>query len=85
MKKVLLIVAAVVMSAISLSAQDLAQATETYNNGAMELQMGNNAAALEHFQNALTMAESLGDDATDLVNNCKKAICSVSLSIAKDL
>ena len=85
MKKVLLIVAAVVMSAISLSAQNLAQATETYNNGAMELQMGNNAAALEHFQNALTMAESLGDDATDLVNNCKKAICSVSLSIAKDL
>ena len=85
MKKFLLIVAAAVMSAFSVSAQDLAQATETYNNGAMELQMGNNAAALEHFQNALTMAESLGDDAADLVNNCKKAICSVSLSIAKDL
>ena len=53
MKKFLLIVAAAVMSAFSVSAQDLAQATETYNNGAMELQMGNNAAALEHFQNAL--------------------------------
>ena len=85
MKKFLLIVAAAVMSAFSVSAQDLAQATETYNNGAVVLQMGNNAAALEHFQNALTMAESLGDDAADLVNNCKKAICSVSLSNAKDL
>ena len=73
------------MSAVTVSAQDLAQATETYNNGAMELQMGNNALALEHFQNALSMAETLGDDAIDLVNNCKKAICSTSLSIAKEL
>ena len=85
MKKFLLIVAAAVMSAVTVSAQDLAQATETYNNGAMELQMGNNALALEHFQNALSMAESLGDDAIDLVNNCKKAICSTSLSMAKEL
>ena len=43
MKKFLLIVAAAVMSAVTVSAQNLAQATETYNNGAMELQMGNNA------------------------------------------
>ena len=85
MKKFLLIVVAAVMSAVTVSAQDLAQATETYNNGAMELQMGNNALALEHFQNALSMAETLGDDAIDLVNNCKKAICSTSLSIAKEL
>ena len=85
MKKFLLIVAAAVMSAVTVSAQDLAQATETYNNGAMELQMGTNALALEHFQNALSMAETLGDDAIDLVNNCKKAICSTSLSIAKEL
>lgn len=85
MKKFLLIAAAAVMSAVTVSAQDLAQATETYNNGAMELQMGNTAVALEHFKNALQMSESLGDDATDLVNNCKKAICSTSLSIAKDL
>lgn len=85
MKKFLLIAAAVVMSAVSVSAQDLAQATETYNNGAMELQMGNTAIAMEHFQNALQMAEGLGDEAIDLVNNCKKAICTTSLSLAKDL
>lgn len=85
MKKFLLFVAAAVMSAATVSAQDLAQATETYNNGAMELQMGNTAVALEHFQSALQMSESLGEEATDLVNNCKKAICSTSLSIAKDL
>lgn len=46
MKKIFLFFAAVVMTAGVMSAQDINQATEAYNNGAMELQMGNNAAAL---------------------------------------
>jgi tetratricopeptide (TPR) repeat protein len=73
------------MTAGVLSAQDINQATESYNNGAMELQMGNNAAALENFLTALTMGEALGDEGADLVANCKKAISSVKLSMAKDL
>ena len=85
MKKIFLFFAAVVMTAGVMSAQDINQATEAYNNGAMELQMGNNAAAIENFQNALTMGEALGDDAADLVANCKKAISSAYLSMAKDL
>ncbi len=85
MKKIFLFFAAVVMTAGVLSAQDINQATELYNNGAMELQMGNNGAALEYFQSALTMGEALGDEGADLVNNCKKAICSTSLGLAKDL
>ena len=85
MKKIFLFFAAVVMTAGVLSAQDINQATEAYNNGAMELQMGNNSAALENFLSALTMGEALGDEGADLVTNCKKAICSVKLSMAKDL
>lgn len=85
MKKAILFVAALAMTALTMSAQDINQATEMYNNGAMELQMGNSATALEHFQNALQAGEALGDEAADLVANCKKAICSTSLSIAKDL
>ncbi len=85
MKKIFLFFAAVVMTAGVLSAQDINQATESYNNGAMELQMGNNSAAIEYFQNALTMGEALGDEGADLVVNCKKAICSAYLSMAKDL
>ena len=50
------------MTAGVLSAQDINQATEAYNNGAMELQMGNNSAALENFLSALTMGEALGDE-----------------------
>ena len=85
MKKIFLFFAAVVMTAGVMSAQDINQATEAYNNGAMELQMGNNAAAIENFQSALTMGEALGDEGADLVANCKKAICSAYLSMAKDL
>ena len=85
MKKIFLFFAAVVMTAGVLSAQDINQATEAYNNGAMELQMGNNSAALENFLSALTMGEALGDEGADLVTNCKKAICSAYLSMAKDL
>ena len=85
MKKIFLFFAAVVMTAGALSAQDINQATESYNNGAMELQMGNNGAALEYFQSALTMGEALGEEGADLVANCKKAICSTNLAMAKDL
>ena len=85
MKKIFLFFAAVVMTAGVLSAQDINQATESYNNGAMELQMGNNSAAIEYFQSALTMGEALGDEGAELVANCKKAICSAYLSMAKDL
>ncbi len=85
MKKIFLFFAAVVMTAGVLSAQDINQALESYNNGAMELQMGNNSAAIEHFQSALTMGEALGDEGAELVGNCKKAICSAYLGSAKDL
>lgn len=84
MKKILLLCIAA-MTAFSAMAQDINQATESYNNGAMELQMGNNAAALDYFKSALTMGEALGEDGAELVNNCKKAIASTSLSMAKDL
>lgn len=85
MKKIILMFAAVIMTAGVMSAQDINQATESYNNGAMELQMGNNSAAIEYFQSALTMGEALGDEGAELVANCKKAICSAYLGMAKDL
>ncbi|MBQ8809457.1 MAG: tetratricopeptide repeat protein [Bacteroidales bacterium] len=85
MKKIILMFAAVIMTAGVMSAQDINQATESYNNGAMELQMGNNDAAIEYFQSALTMGEALGDEGAELVANCKKAICSAYLGMAKDL
>ena len=85
MKKIFLTLVAAAMTALTVSAQDIAQATENYNNGAMELQMGNKDAALNYFQTALTMAEALGDEGVDIVTNCKNTIPALLASIGKDL
>lgn len=84
MKKVLLIIATALMSAVAVSAQDMAQATETYNNGAMALQAGNNAEAIDNFKSALAMAEACGEEGAEIVNNCKEYIPKIMFSIAKD-
>lgn len=84
MKKIFLLFTAAVLSAGMASAQDINQATENYNNGAMELQMGNNEAAIGYFQAALEMAEALGDEGIDVATNCRNIIPAVYLSTAKE-
>ena len=85
MKKIFLLITAALMTAGLASAQDINEATTNYNHGATELQMGNLEAALTNFQTALEMGEAVGEPAAELVENCKSAICSVSLAIAKEL
>ena len=85
MKKILLTLAAVVMAAGFVNAQDLATATETYNNAAELLSMGKKADALASFQEALKAGEALGDEASELVANCKSVIPDLTLSIGKEL
>ena len=76
--------AAAILAAATVSAQDLEQATNTYNNGVMALQMGDNTTALDSFKQALTMAEACGESGNDVAANCKNVIPGVMLSIAKD-
>ena len=76
--------AAVAMAAGIASAQDINSVTETYNNGAMELEMGNKEAALGYFQAALTAAEALGEEGMQIADNCKSTIPVLMESIAKD-
>ena len=85
MKKFILAIAAAFMAASMASAQDMAQATELYNNGATAISMKNWTEALDCFQKALEMGKTIGADADELVANCKNAIPGVSLEIAKDL
>ena len=85
MKKIFLLIAAALMTAGVAYAQDINEATTNYNNGATELQMGNLEAAVTYFQTALQMGEALGEEAAELVANCKSAICSVTLAMAKEL
>ncbi|MFA6593204.1 MAG: tetratricopeptide repeat protein [Bacteroidales bacterium] len=85
MKKFFMIIAAVMMSAAMLSAQDLSQAVETYNNGASSLMAGDKTSALNYFQQALTLGQACGAEGEELVGNCKNAIPGVILSIGKEL
>ena len=85
MKKIFLLFTAVIMSAGVMFAQDINQATENYNNGAMELQMGNNEAAIGYFQTALEMAEALGEEGAEVATNCRNIIPAIFLSTAKDM
>lgn len=77
--------AAVAMTAGIASAQDINSVTETYNNGVMELEMGNKEAALGYFQAALSAAEALGEEGMQIADNCKNTIPVLMSSIAKDL
>lgn len=85
MKKLIATLAAAVMAVGSLSAQDLAQATELYNTGATYLSGGNFERALESFQQAYDMATALGEEGAEVAENCKSAIPEVSLNLAKNL
>ena len=85
MKKIFLLFTAAVLSAGMAFAQDINQATENYNNGAMELQMGNNEAAIGYFQAALEMAEALGEEGAEVATNCRNIIPAIYLSSAKEM
>ena len=85
MKKIILTALSLAIAAAALSAQDMATATETYNNGATALSMGDNDGALQYFRDALAQAEACGEDGAEIVANCKDIIPKISLSIAKDL
>lgn len=84
MKKIYLMLAAALMSAGIMSAQDIKSVAEIYNQGAEEIQLGNMEAALGHFENALSQAEALGDEGAEIAANCKNTIPALMLSIAKD-
>lgn len=86
MKKLTLTIMAVLFGAAIVSAQDLNTVTDTYNNGATALSMGDKAGALANFQQALELAKALGDNeqAKDIASKCEEHIPAVQFSIAKD-
>lgn len=84
MKKFLTIIAAVILSAGFGWAQSLEEATDLYNSGATMLNSGNADSALGLFEQALSMGETLGEEAAELIGNCKNIIPKVILSKAKE-
>lgn len=83
MKKILLAAIAVLFSAIAVSAQDMAAATETAKAANDALMVGDNATALALFQEALEGAEMCGGEGMELAETCKGIIPKIILSMAK--
>ncbi|MBQ9462345.1 MAG: tetratricopeptide repeat protein [Bacteroidales bacterium] len=85
MKKILVSLAALFAAATMLSAQSMADATETAKLANESLSSGDYATALAGFQEALKMAEACGDEGLELVETCKSIIPKTMNAIAKDL
>ena len=85
MKKLIVTLAALAVALGSALAQDLAAVTEIYNAGAEAVSAGEKESALKSFEEALKLAEALGEEGQDVVTNCKNIIPNLKLSIAKDL
>ncbi|MBO4595278.1 MAG: tetratricopeptide repeat protein [Bacteroidales bacterium] len=86
MKKLMLTVFAAIIAAAMVSAQDVKVLTETYNNGATALSLGQKSEAISFFQQALELAKALPDNAQakDIEEKCNEHIPIVQFSIAKD-
>lgn len=84
MKKVISTLIAAALCMGFAFAQDLNQATDTYNNGATALSTGDKAGALNYFTQALEIASKLGEPGVEIANNCKNVIPNIHLEIAKD-
>ena len=83
MKRIFAATAIILLSAGIASAQDMAAVAEAYNNAANTLAMGQKAEALTQFESVMEMAKALGEEGTEVVNNCKNVIPSLYLSVAK--
>ena len=84
MKKLIATIAVLLAAFGAVRAQDLAAATEVYNAGAAAVST-DKAAALKSFEEALSLAEALGEEGQEIVANCKSIIPNIKLSLAKDL
>ncbi len=84
MKKILSIIALSVIAVFSSFAQDLESAIEMYNEGGNALNMGDKETALMYFEEALKQAANLGDEAAELISNCKANIPALINAIGKE-
>lgn len=85
MKRVFITITTVLLAAFAASAQDMSATTETYNNGAAALSNGDYDSALAYFKEALTMAETCGEEGAEVVANSKDIIPQIMLQQSKEL
>jgi tetratricopeptide (TPR) repeat protein len=84
MKKIIVTLAALFAAAAVMSAQSMAEATETAKLANDSLSAGEYATALAGFKEALKMAEACGDEGLELVATCKDIIPKTMNAMAKE-
>lgn len=84
MKRIILVLSAVILSAGIMSAQDMSAATEKAKAANESLVAKDYSAALSGFKEALTLAEACGEEGEEIANTCKTVIPSIILNIAKN-
>ena len=84
MKKIIVSLAALFAAAAMMSAQSMAEATETAKLANESLSAGEYATALAGFKEALKMAEACGDEGLELVATCKDIIPKTMNAMAKE-
>ena len=84
MKKIFATLIVVLCSLGIASAQDMEKATELYNNAAAAID-NNKAEAITLFEQALEMAEKLGDEGAEIVTQCKGIIPKLYMSVGKEM
>ena len=84
MKKIILTLAIIALSAGAAFAQDMSKATETAKVANEALQTGDKDIALQGFKEALSLAQACGDEGADLVATCKSVIPGIMVSKAKE-
>lgn len=85
MKKIIASLAAMVLAAGFVGAQNISEVTEIYNNGAAALASGDKGAALKAFEEAYAKAVELGEEGKEIAGTCKANMAKVNLSLAKDM
>ena len=83
MKKILVSIAALFAAVSVMSAQNMADATETAKLANESLTAGDYETALSGFREALRMAEACGDEGLELATTCKDVIPSLLSRLAK--
>jgi len=82
MKKLIVFVA-ILCSTVLASAQDLESVTAIYNNAASQISE-NKAEAIKLFEEAITGAKELGDEGSEIYNQCKDILPKLYVAVAKE-
>lgn len=84
MKKILVSLCSLLATVTMVSAQDINQATDLFNNAVSYYSAGNLDSAIDSFHKALDIAKKCGEDGIEIATDCETYIPQLGEQLAKD-